>query len=89
MKFARNYKFTIEFTISENERKTEQSRCIKGLKFIFYREAFKELLLLKQLRYPCCLAAVNYSDRLLLFILTIFLLLIGQKARNSGCDWFN
>ena len=25
---------------------------------------------------------------LLLFIVTIFLLLIGQKARTSGCDWF-
>ena len=28
------------------------------------------------------------GDRLLLFISTIFLLLIGQKSRNSGCDWF-
>ena len=28
------------------------------------------------------------SDLLLLVIVTIFLLLIGQKARTSGCDWF-
>ena len=25
---------------------------------------------------------------MLLFIVTVFLLLIGQKARNSGSDWF-
>ena len=24
----------------------------------------------------------------MLFIVTVFLSLIGQNARNSGCDWF-
>ena len=34
-------------------------------------------------KQSCC-----FSFWLLVSIVTIFLLLIGQKARNSGCDWF-
>ena len=64
------YKFIIKITISENERKSKQSRHI----------SFKEPLLLKYIFSQRLVAAI---------IVTVFLLLIGKKTRNSSCDWLS
>ena len=67
------YKFIIKITtVSKNERKNKQTCCI----------VFKELLL-----FPFCFGQF-IKGCLLVSIETIFWLLVGQKERNSDCDWF-
>ena len=48
---------------------------------------FEELLLLKS-NILIIIWTHIHRGKLLLLTVTIFLLQIGQKARNSGCDWF-
>ena len=43
---------------------------------------------LERITSPFKFRGLNLVGWLLLIIITIYLLLIGQKARNSSCDWF-